>query len=219
MIQHHPGDDLLLPLAAGQLDGAQALLVSVHLEGCAACRSRLHTLQALGGELLASVEPEGLSDTALERTLRRLDAPSPPAASPAPVAAMPRPSLPQGTAWPASMARCTVSPWHWMGPGMRWSRVTLPHAAKGSLFLLRIAPGWNLARHTHSDVELTQVLCGAFDDGRAVFGPGDFDAADDNVHHQPVVQAGAECVCLAYVGDRLRFDNWLASLIGRAIGM
>jgi len=218
MIQHHPGDDLLLALAAGTLDGAQALVVSVHLEACGTCRARLGTLQAIGGALLDAGEPAALAPGALERALQRIDAPVE-ARERVPAPQLPRPSLPEGVRWPSSLRNCGISTWHWMAPGMRWSRVTLPYASAGSLFLLRIAPGWNLARHGHSDLEFTQVLCGSFDDGRAVFGPGDFDVADEGVHHQPIVQAGSECVCLAFVGDRLRFDGWLASLIGRAIGM
>jgi len=63
------------------------------------------------------------------------------------------------------------------------------------------------------------VLCGSFNDGRAFFGPGDFDAADSSVHHQPIVQADRECVCLAYVGGPLRFDSRVAGLIGGWIGL
>lgn len=218
MINHHPADDLLLALAAGSLDGGQSLLVGVHLESCAPCRSRLHMLQALGGELLAATEPKALTAHALDAALARIGAPPPPAPERS-TRAQPFPALPEGTAWPASFRRCTVSPWHRLGPGVRWSRIAMPYASPGGLFLLRIAPGNSLPRHTHRGIEHTQVLCGAFDDGRATFGPGDFDTADEDVHHQPVVHASGECVCLAYVGERLRFDGWLASMLGRAIGM
>ena len=102
---------------------------------------------------------------------------------------------------------------------MRFSRIRLPHDPAASLFLLRIGEGRALPRHTHSGIELTQVLCGSFDDGRSVFGPGDFDAADAEVHHQPVVGADGECICLAYVGGRLNFDGRIASMIGAMIGM
>jgi putative transcriptional regulator len=95
----------------------------------------------------------------------------------------------------------------------------LPHAPEASLYLLQIAPGKSLARHTHTGTELTQVLCGAFDDGRATFGPGDFDAADGEVHHQPVVAPGEVCVCLASVDGRLAFDGRIVGWIGRMIGM
>ncbi|MBN8509240.1 MAG: cupin domain-containing protein [Burkholderiales bacterium] len=218
MIQHHPGEELLLPLAAGRLSAGQALVVSVHLEGCAECRARLHTLQALGGALLEQAEPAALEAGAWERALRRIDHPAP---VPAPVVPMPaaHPALPDGVPWPASLGGCRVTAWRWMGPGMRYARIGMPHDPAAALFLLRIGEGRSLPRHTHGGVELTQVLCGTFDDGRAVFGPGDFDAADEAVHHQPVVQPGATCVCLAYVGARMRFDGRIASLIGDWIGM
>jgi putative transcriptional regulator len=219
MIQHHPGDELLLPLAAGRLNAGQAVVVSTHLESCAECRVRLHTLQALGGALLEEAEPVALEPGAWERTLQRVDrAPREPAAR-ATTASRPHPPLPAGIRWPASLQSCRVSAWRWMGPSMRYARVTVPHDPDSTLYLLRIGEGRSLPRHTHSGTELTQVLCGAFDDGRSVFGPGDFDAADEAVHHQPVVQAGATCVCLAYVGARMRFDGRIASFIGSLIGM
>ena len=218
MIKHHPGEELLLPLAAGRLSAGQAIVVSTHLEGCAECRARLHTLQALGGALLEQAEPAELDATAWERTLQRIDRPAsvPP---PGAVAPMPHPALPEGVAWPASLSRCRASRWHWMGPGMRFARIRVPHDPGASLYLLHIGEGRSLPRHTHGGTELTQVLCGAFDDGRARFGPGDFDAADESIHHQPVVLAGATCVCLAYVGAHLRFEGRIASVIGGLIGM
>jgi putative transcriptional regulator len=218
MIQHHPGDELLLPLAAGRLSAGQALVVGAHLEGCSDCRARLHTLQTLGGALIEQADPVGLEAGAWERTLHRIDRPAPaPASAAAPPP--PHPALPDGVPWPASLRGCRVSGWHWMGPGMRYARIGIAHDPAASLYLLRIGEGRSLPRHTHGGVELTQVLCGTFDDGRARFGPGDFDSADEAVHHQPVVQPGATCVCLAYVGARMRFDGRVASLIGGWIGM
>jgi putative transcriptional regulator len=216
MIQHHPDDEFLLELAAGRLSAGQALVVSTHLEGCAQCRLQLHTLQALGGALLEQAEPVALGQEAWTRTLARIDAPAP---APAVHVPLPHPVLPEGVPWPASLGRCRVSGWRWMGPGLRYARVDPPYDPAASLYLLRIGEGRSLPRHTHGGIELTQVLCGAFDDGRAVFGPGDFDAADEQVHHQPMVQAGAVCVCLAYVGAPMRFDGRIASLIGGWIGI
>ena len=218
MIHHHPEDDLLLALAAGRLARGPALLVSVHLESCPACRARLHTFQAVGGAMLESAEPELLAPESLAKTLERIDAPAQPASAPAP-AAWPTPSLPNGAAWPRSLAGTDIAPWRWMAPGMHFSRVRLPHDRDASLYLLKIAPGKSLARHTHTQLELTQVLCGAFEDGRATFAAGDFDEADPQVHHRPVVAPGGVCVCLAYVEGRLQFDGRITGLIGRMIGM
>lgn len=217
MIRHHPGDDLLLALAAGRLGAGQAVVLSTHLEGCNDCRARLHTLQALGGALLEGEEPVSLAPEAWQRTLQRIDAPAPVVVpSPAP---SPHPALPPGVPWPASLRRCRVSGWRWMGPGMRFARVGVPDAPAASVFLLWVGEGRSLPRHTHRGDELTQILCGRFDDGRALFGPGDFDATDPSIHHQPVVQPGSTCVCLAYVGAPLRFDGRIASVIAGWMGM
>ena len=218
MIHHHPEDDLLLALAAGRLESGPALLVSVHLEACPACRARLQTFQAVGGAMLDSVEPQLPRPDALAKTLERIDAPEP-APRAAPPQAWPAPALPNGAPWPRALKGSRISPWRWMAPGMHFSRVQLPHDPDASLYLLQIAPGKSLARHTHTQLELTQVLCGAFDDGRSIFASGDFDEADPQVHHQPVVAPGDVCVCLAYVEGRLKFDGRIAAAIGGWIGM
>lgn len=218
MISHHPDDDLLLALAAGGQEPGAALVLRAHLETCPHCRARLGVLEAVGGALLDAVEPALLEPEALARTLARLDRPEA-ADRPALRPARRRPELPEGVAWPASLRECAVSGWRWMGPGMAYSRVRLPHDPAAALFLLRIGAGRELPRHTHGRLEFTQVLCGEFDDGRGVFGPGDFDAADGDVRHQPAVRASGVCVCLAYVSDGLVFEGRVASLIGGLIGM
>lgn len=223
MITHHPPDEWLLGLAAGQVPEGAALVLRVHAAGCAHCRERLRLLQAVGGELLEASPPELLAPEALARTLERIDATAgEPAAAPnnaPPQRPTPTLPMPAGTVWPAALKGCDVSRWRWMAPGLRWARLRLRRDPSAALFLLRIAPGMSLARHTHGQIEFTQVLGGSFDDGRAVFGPGDFDAADDEVRHQPVVLPGGECVCLAYVEGRLRYESQFASLVGRWMGM
>jgi putative transcriptional regulator len=219
MIQHHPQDDLLLPLAAGRLALGPALVLGVHLESCAQCRERVRVLRAVGGALLDESAPLPLADDALAKTWARIDAPDVPrAAQSIRVPAAPLP-IPAGMRWPTDLGGCTTSGWRWMGPGMRYARLCAPGDPDAKLYLLRIAEGRSLASHSHRGMELTQVLCGSFDDGRATFAPGDFDATDDDVRHQPVVSGGGECICLAYVEGSLRFDGRVASMIAGWIGM
>jgi putative transcriptional regulator len=217
MIRHHPEDELLVGLATGRLAPGPAVVVCAHLDGCGHCRGRLHTLQALGGALLESADPVHVEPGAWERTLARIDAP------PAPAAALPeaRPpaAWPAEVQWPASLAGCRVSKWRWMGPGMRFARVQVPQAPDAPLFLLRIGADRSLPRHSHQGNELTQVMCGSFHDGRAEFGAGDFDAADGDVLHQPVVREGSECICLAHLDAPLRFESRIAGLIGGWMGL
>ncbi|MDE2370706.1 MAG: ChrR family anti-sigma-E factor [Burkholderiales bacterium] len=217
-IRHHPEDELLLQLAAGRLDAAAAIVLAVHAEQCPRCRERVRDFEALGGVLLDALEPELLAPAALAETLARIDG----AATPRPqAAAMPavRAQLPEGLPWPRSLAGCAIGPWRLLGPGLRWSRIGAPHDAQANLFLLRVDGGRQLPMHSHRGREMTQVLYGAFDDGRGQFGPGDFDTADDAVHHQPVVLPGSTCVCLASVSGKVLFDGWLARIGGALVGM
>ncbi|MEO7056441.1 MAG: ChrR family anti-sigma-E factor [Caldimonas sp.] len=233
MIQHHPDEVLLAALAAGRLACGPAVVTATHLELCPRCRARLGQYEAVGGALLEAAEPAVLAAEALVRTLARIDelsatadasAPAAPpahATSPAHSRAAARflGSLPTGMRWPQSLAGCTPAGWRWLGPGMRWSRLRLADDPAANVFLLRIAAGKNLPLHSHRGLELTQVLHGAFDDGRARFDAGDFDGADDAVHHQPVVEAGGECICLASVEGRVAFDGRVAQVFGALVGM
>jgi len=217
MSRQHPADDRLLELGAGRLPAAAGLVVAVHLEACDECRARLHALQALGGVLLEDAPPMVPAPGAWERTLARIDSAAP--SMPVRAEVEPPAKWPDGVQWPASLRGCRVSRWRWMGPDMRFARISVPHDEEAALFLLRIGAGRSLPRHTHHGTEFTQVLCGSFDDGRTVFAAGDFDEADAGVHHQPVVRAGEECICLAYLDAPLRFDGRIAGLVGGLVGL
>jgi len=242
MIRHHPDDALLMALAADRLANGPAVVTAAHAERCAHCRARLRELDAVGGALLELAEPAVLAPEALARTLARIDASdtaqvdrdaaagalpatgsreSAASLAPAPSRAEMRflASLPVGMSWPRSLRGSTPTPWRWLGPGMRWSRVSLADDRAANVFLLRIAAGKSLPAHTHDGIELTQVLHGAFHDGRERFDAGDFDEADGSIHHQPVVEPGGECICLASVEGRVAFDGRIARVLGSLVGM
>jgi putative transcriptional regulator len=216
MTRHHPEDALLMAHATGTLGVGPRLLVDTHLETCARCRSAVRSFEDVAATLLLAEPPAELPEGLFARIVARTESPL---THPAGRRIRRRPPLPEGMEWPRSLRRAQVSRWWWMGPGVRWARVTLPDDPAANLFMFRIGAGKCLPPHTHSSSELTQVLYGAFDDGRAVFGPGDFDATDDSIHHQPVVQARSECICLAAVEGRVLFDGALARWAGAAIGM
>jgi putative transcriptional regulator len=218
MIRHHPGDELLLACAAGTLAAGEAIVLGAHLEGCAQCRASVRLFEAAGGTMLEAIEPALMLPEALASTLATIDRIPAPVARPAKVP-LRRPSLPPGVKWPRSLAHCAASRWRWMGPGMRWSRIRVPHDPAAKLFLLRIGAGKSLAKHTHRGRELTHVMCGSFHDGRALFGAGDFDAADESVRHQPVLESDGECICLASVQSPLVFDGMIARWVGSLVGI
>lgn len=229
-IRHHPADELLLSHVAGCLPIGLGLVVETHLELCPACRERVAMLSAVGGTLLDEQAPAEMHEDALARAFERIDEidrqeraaagnkttdapPKVPRKVPAP------PPLPAGVAWPRALADCSATRWRWIAPGMRWSRVTVPGSPDANVFLLRIGPGKYLAQHTHTGTEMTQIIHGRFHDGRALFGPGDFDMADGDIHHQPVVQEGSECICVAAVDGRLKYDGVIARVFGSLVGI
>lgn len=214
MMDKHPDDALLLAHAAANLEAAASLVVDSHLEACVHCAGRSRTFQALGGAWLELQQPAELQPDALERVLASLELPRP-AAAPVPDL----PALPAGMHWPRALRGCQVSDWRWIGPGMRWSRVRIPGAPAARAFLLRMGPGKELALHTHTGRELTQILHGAFDDGRSVWQAGDFDETDATVLHQPTVTAADECICLVSTEAPIRFDSWLARALGAWMGI
>ena len=221
-IRHHPVDELLLSLASGALPIGLRLVTETHLELCPACRERVAMLRALGGAVLEEQPEATMREDALARAFDRVDQlerAERADGTPAPRKVPAPPPLPAGAVWPKALAGCSATRWRWLGPGMRWSRVTVPDAPEANVFLLRIGAGKYLPQHTHRGTELTQIIYGRFHDGRALFGPGDFDLADDDVHHQPVVQDGSECICVAAVEGRLHFDGLIARWFGSLVGM
>jgi putative transcriptional regulator len=89
----------------------------------------------------------------------------------------------------------------------------LPHASETRVFLLRSGPGTRMLPHSHSGLEMTCVLSGAFSQDGARYGPGDFDLGDDTIEHRPMVEDGQDCLCLVAMRGELQLRGWLGRLM------
>ena len=208
-ITHHLTDDLLMAYAAGTLPEAFALVAASHISLCDECRARLGAYEALGGAVLDTA-PEMMSEDALDRglaaCLSRLDGPAPQPQKPA---------MRQGPL-PGPLA-------DWIGGGLdavRWTplgmgvrQAILPTSRHASARLLHIPAGVAVPDHGHRGTELTLVLQGAFHDEISRFGPGDVEIAGQELEHQPVAEAGLDCICLAATDAPLRFNALLPRLL------
>jgi putative transcriptional regulator len=213
---HHPQQETLALLAAGGLGAGPRLVVETHLAGCAACRADVRAFEAVGGALLESQTPSEPAPDLLSCTLARLDAASvlSPAADTAPLPA------PPGLAdIPEALRRYPISPWRFIQPGLRWSRVTIPEDPQANVILLKVGAGRKVPQHGHDGAEYTQVLSGRFSDELGHYGPGDCIEADTDVDHQPVVDEDGECVCLAAVEGHLRLRGFVARLLQPFMGL
>jgi putative transcriptional regulator len=216
MIKHHPSDETLFRYASGFLEPGPRIVVSVHVGGCPSCAGRVAEFEAVGGALLDGIEPASMQADALDRLMARVDAGAPGVGEISGRQVPVRADV--GIRLPNEMDGCGVGPWRWIGPGVRRSRVTVPGDTGASVMLLKVAAGRKLPDHTHAGFEYTQVLKGSFSDARGRYYPGDMDEADDAVQHQPVVDEGGECICLAALDGHMRLRGFFGRLIQPLIG-
>jgi putative transcriptional regulator len=208
-IQHHPEDAMLTSFAAGTLDYGQHVAIATHLVSCPQCRGFLHTMEQVGGAVLTSLPPSPMSSDALQQIEARLSEPAHPAP---PVLAPPLPES-EVPGLPAFVRRHRFGRWTWIAPSVHVRPIMLPHESDTRAFLLRAGAGIKMPQHTHTGVEMTCVLTGAFSHTGAHYGPGDFDFGDEGVDHRPVVDADRECICLVAMQGELRLNGLLGRLI------
>lgn len=206
-IQHHPDDSMLLAFAAGTLDLGQHAAIATHLVSCAHCRSLTRTMEKVGGNVLTSLPPAPLSADALARIEARLGEPGRAVKAEAelPISATEIPGLPK------FVRRYPIGEWQWIAPRVHLRRIELPEHSSTRVFLLRSGPGTKMLQHSHTGIEMTCVLSGAFKHDSGYFGPGDFDFGDETVDHRPIVDEGKDCICLVAMQGDLR----LRGLFGR----
>lgn len=205
-IHHHPSDVTLAAYAAGTLDQGQRMAIATHIGGCSHCRAFVRAMEHVGGIVLERLPPAAMLPGALARVMDRLDD-----AEPRPIRIAPPADLDDIPGLPDMVRRCRAGSWRWIGPGVHMRPIMLPPSSPTRVFLLKAAPGTRMLQHSHTELEMTCVLAGAFGHEGGRFGPGDFDFGDEHVDHTPVVEHGEDCICLVAMRGELR----LSGLIGR----
>jgi putative transcriptional regulator len=200
-ITHHLDDATLMSLAAGSLPGALAAVAAAHASMCPRCRRELAMLETLGGVMLADLAPAASPQPGPRQTV------------PAQAGEVRQFAAAGEGEIPGQVARLVGGsldsvPWRWLGPGV-WDHL-MPHAGLGRLRLLRVAPGRNIPEHGHGGMELTLVLRGSFHDETGRYVRGDVAELDETTAHQPVADAGGDCICLVASEKAERFSGLIA---------
>ena len=199
-VTHHPAADTVAAYVAGSLDEGRSLVIASHIEMCANCQRWQASLERIGGALLVASSPTAMRPNAIQRAFACLDLPEPARTSsqgpPVPPADLPM--------LPDAAKAHAIGRWSWIGIGIRHRPVKLFETGGARVFLLKVAPGVQLPKHTHTGTEMTLVLSGAFSHAGGRFGPGDIEEADESVDHVPVVEASQACVCLVAMEGQLR---------------
>lgn len=197
---HHPDQFLLQDYAAGDVPGAVALTLAVHLEYCPRCRADAQDLACVGGELLAGLDPVPVNDDAFAQLMRRVDACGT-SAVPAPA---PRGDLPRalGSLIPSGLDALS---WKTVGK-LRSTRLPFGDRER-EVALQHIAAGGRVIEHGHRGHEITVVLKGRFSDAGGSYQPGDFLLRGPDDVHRPVAAEDEDCLCLAVLDAPLRFNG------------
>ena len=214
-IAHHPDRATLMSYAAGSLDEAFATVVATHLASCAECRSQLRETEEIGGNLLEAIDAVPLDAAAFERAMRRLNEP---VEQTLVEPEQRKPSLSRPLARLVGDGLDDVA-WKTVAPGVAMHRLPTSKAARGSLRLLKIAPGKKIPEHGHGGTEITLVLTGSYRDAFGRFGPGDVADLDENVEHQPTVDSSEPCICLVATEAPTRFKSFFGRLFQPLVGI
>ena len=208
-IEHHPKNEILAAFAAGTLDHGQHIAIATKLVACRQCKNFVRLMEQVGGVVLTELPPATMSNLALVEVEARLNESVRPAAAPV-SSTLPETEVP---GLPKFVRRYQFGTWKWIAPSVHLRPIELPYASETRVFLLKSGPGTKMLQHTHTGIEMTCVLAGAFRQDGAHYGPGDFDLGDETIDHQPVVEQSQDCICLVAMQGELQ----LKGLIGRMV--
>ncbi len=219
MVQHHLDSATILRYASGDLDEAFSVVVAAHLALCPDCGHAVRDAEEVGGRLLETVEETPLAADAFQRLMHSIDDLGDADRSPIAVS-----DEPPAGAVVRPLARyigpsLDAVPWRSVVPGVRKHVLPLATETGSALYMLNIGAGRAVPQHGHNGAEMTLVLSGAYRDELGRFGPGDVADLDEDLEHQPRVEAGAPCICLVATEAPTRFKGFFSRLLQPVVGI
>ena len=232
-IKHHPTDETLLAYAGGSLSQAMELIIATHMTLCPQCRNKVAEFEACGGAMLNDSASLDMSNDALDHVMAMIEHESAnenarvePAAIRRRVAvggsvtgsAVPSLPTPLANLLPDNILSLEDIPWRTLAPGVKHFPLKSVQT-KGSVRLLKIAPGTSIPDHGHSGHEMTLLLKGSYIDDVGRFRAGDVADLADDVDHQPIADTAEDCICLIATDAPLKFNSILPKLLQPFIRM
>jgi len=211
---HKLKDEWLLSYAAGALNPGRSLMVASHLAYHDDLQESVADAEAIGGSLLDSMQAADVGGDVRDELMARLDDSSLPELKPVVAGknAFPQPLV--------EFLDCDVESlkWRFMGPGMSHARLwNGPNDER--LWLLKARGGVVVPEHGHNGDEWTLILKGSYRTELGQFGIGDMDVAGEDIVHQPLIDAGEECVCLVLTEGPIRLQGLVSRLMQPLIGL
>jgi len=193
--------------SSGNLPEALSLAVATHISMCDKCRAALESFDAVGGALLEDSQEVSIDTDALVKTLSLIRSGTQDINLPEAVEPQSKPcEIPMPL---ADYIGDRFEDIKWKPIGMGVKQSILETSDDATARLLYIPPGTAVPDHSHSGIELTLVLQGAFEDEDDYFAAGDIEVADGDVKHAPVAAEGMPCICLAVTEAPLKFSKFI----------
>ncbi len=220
-IHHHLDDATIVAYAAGALPAPIAMVVSAHLSFCPHCLARVRKAEAIGSAVMEDEAPVSLSAGCMNNLFERLEAET---RSEVTAPALTLSETQEESILPPQVRKALGVPlseikWKRIAKGVGMKMIDLGAEDEGKLYLMKIEAGRVLPEHGHGGSEVTLVLSGSYTDKFGQFGPGDIADLDDHEDHQPIVDKGADCICLVASETPAKFKDFLPRLFQPVIGI
>ncbi|MGJ8527191.1 ChrR family anti-sigma-E factor [Maritalea sp.] len=218
---HHLDDATLIRYASGDLDGAFSVIVASHIAMCDTCRLAARDAEQLGGTLLEREVGDAVDQDAFLKLMAAIDTQDEEHVDgelATNIHQFPKARVKLTGDVPLPLQRFIGSQtsdikWKKVAPGISKHDIDLGKDVPSSLYLLNIESGQAVPEHGHGGVEMTLILSGAYTDRFGRFGPGDIADLDEHVDHQPIVEAGASCICLVATEKPTQFKGFVERLL------
>ncbi len=220
-VTHHLDDATVIAFASGTLPTPIALVVSAHLSLCPSCAARVRAAESIGSAFLEDEASVRLSAGSVNNLFERLNAETAKDQKhddPVSTAVEEDPILPPQVRKALGIPFSEIN-WRRISRGVGLHTLDLSDEDEGKLYLMKIEAGRVMPSHGHGGSEVTLVLSGSYTDHMGQFKRGDIADLDDHVEHQPVVDPGAECICLVASEQPARFTGILPRLLQPLIGI
>ena len=220
MITHHPNDALLLDYASGAASEPMSLLIASHVALCPICRQKVSEYETIGGAFVEECGPEVVSPGLKAETLSVLDGLLD--AKPSAKKVQKEQSFGDNIRIPQPLRSYCGSnndgeKWQWAGFGIK-KLPLIEDNDKYDCYMLSIRSGTKVPSHDHGGSEWTLVLDGAFTDEAGHFGPGDMVEMREGEEHQPVADAGKDCICLVVADAPVALTGSVGRFLNPFIG-
>ena len=213
-VNRHPAsEELLLDYATGALGPAGSLLVATHCAMVPGSRRAVGMLEAVGGSLLDAIDPVAVANDGFERLMASLGE------DPAPTRTA-DPAIRRADSPVPGPLRALIGDsydglaWRSIGGDVAVHDLPIDDPARRA-FLIKVPARRMIPMHTHGGQEWVLVLQGGLSDEFGHFGPGDVEIADASVTHQPIADAGIDCICLAVTDAPVK----LTGPVGRVLNL